>query len=95
MRRGGRTLLWRGQGSPDTPPGSVVEARFEVEGGDAESFEPHVHRQRHFPEAEVLEALADAGLECLDVFGHGFDAVPKQPVDELVHSKAVYMARRA
>jgi len=43
----------------------------------------------------VRELLAGAGLECLDVYGHGFDAVPKQPVEELVHSKAVYIARRA
>jgi SAM-dependent methyltransferase len=96
VQRGGRTLVWRGQGSGDAAPGSIGEARFEVEEGeDAERFETHVHRQRHFPEAEVLAQLEAAGLECLDVFGHGFDAVPKQPVEELIHAKAVYMARRA
>lgn len=95
VRRGGRTLVWRGRGSPDAASGSTSEACFEVEGGaDAERFGSHAHRQRHFPEAELLQGLEDAGLECLDVFGHGFDAVPKQPVEELVHSKAVYMARR-
>lgn len=96
VERNGRRLVWRGQGSADTPPGSISEARFEVEPGDGEvDVETHVHRQRHFPEAEVLELLEAAGLECLDVYGHGFDAVPKQPVEELVHSKAVYIARRA
>jgi hypothetical protein len=96
MRRGELTLVWRGRGSPDARPGTTSEARLELEGdGVAVGFESHVHRQRHFPEAEVLAALEAAGLHCLDVFGHGFDAVPKQPVDELVHSKAVYMARRA
>ncbi|HKI65688.1 MAG TPA: class I SAM-dependent methyltransferase [Solirubrobacterales bacterium] len=95
VQRRGRTLLWRGQGSSDAAPGSTSEARFEVEAGaDAERFPAHVHRQRHFPEAEVLQQLEAAGLECLDVYGHGFDAVPKQPVEELIHSKAVYMARR-
>jgi SAM-dependent methyltransferase len=96
VERGGRRLVWRGQASPDVPPGSISEARFEVEteagGSDVET---HVHRQRHFPEAEVREQLELAGLECLDVYGHGFDAVPKQPVEELIHSKAVYIARRA
>jgi SAM-dependent methyltransferase len=96
VERGGRRLVWRGQGSPDTPPGSISEARFEVEssngGGEVET---HVHRQRHFPEAEVRKLLDEAGLECLDVYGHGFDAAPKQPVEELVHSKVVYFARRA
>jgi SAM-dependent methyltransferase len=96
VERNGRRLTWRGQASADTPPGSISEARFEVEQGDSEmEVETHVHRQRHFPEAEVLELLGAAGLECLDVYGHGFDTVPKQPVEELVHSKAVYFARRA
>jgi len=99
VERGGRRLIWRGQAAADTAPGSIGEARFEVAPGDADESggeaETHVHRQRHFPEVEVLESLERAGLECLDVYGHGFDAVPKQPVEELVHSKAVYIARRA
>jgi SAM-dependent methyltransferase len=96
VERRGRRLVWRGQGSADTPPASISEARFEIEAGEGGAdVETHVHRQRHFPEAEVRAQLAAAGLECLDVYGHGFDAVPKQPVEELVHSKAVYMARRA
>ena len=93
--RGGRQLIWRGQGSADAPPGSISEARFEVETEDGRPVGTHVHRQRHFPEAQVLERLEAAGLQCLDVYGHGFDAVPKQPVEELVHSKAVYIARCA
>lgn len=96
VERGGRRLVWHGQASPEAPPGSISEARFEVEedGGGA-AVETHVHRQRHFPEAELLELIGDAGLECLDVYGHGLDAVPEQPVDELLHTKAVYMARAA
>ena len=43
----------------------------------------------------MLELIEAAGLECLDAYGHGFDAVPKQPVEEFVHSKAVYFTRRA
>ena len=97
VERGGRRLLWRGQGSSDAPPGSISEARFEVEpaAGESVPVQTHVHRQRHFPEADVLEQLEAAGLECLDVFGHGFDAVLEQPVKELVHTKVVYMARLA
>jgi len=96
VERDGRRLIWRGQGSDDVAPGTISEASFEVEetgesGGPPTRLENH--RQRHFPEAEVLAALERVGLECLDVFGHGFDAVLKQPLRELVHSKAVYMAR--
>jgi SAM-dependent methyltransferase len=96
VERGGRQLIWRGQGSAGAAPASISEARFEIEAGPGRPVvETHVHRQRHFPEAEVRAQLAAAKLECLDVYGHGFDAVPKQPVEELVHSKAVYIARRA
>jgi hypothetical protein len=34
-----------------------------------------------------------AGLECLDVYGHHHDAIPKQPLDEVAHTKGVYIAR--
>ena len=93
----GRQLTWRGCGSAETPAGSISEARFEVEPapGKSTGVETHVHLQRHFPEAEMLELLEAASLECLDVFGHGHDAIPKQPLEELVHSKAVYIARAA
>lgn len=89
---GGR-LIWTGNASSEQPPGSVCEATFEVEGGlAAGQVEPHVHRQRHFPEAEVLAALEDAGLRCLGVFGQGIDGVLDQPLDESRHVKALYVA---
>jgi SAM-dependent methyltransferase len=95
VERDGRRLVWRGQAPADAAPGSISEARFEVEAPAGMEVETHVHRQRHFPEAVVLAELERAGLECLEVFGHGTDAVLKQPVDELEHSKVVYIARRA
>ncbi|HEU5142696.1 MAG TPA: methyltransferase domain-containing protein [Solirubrobacterales bacterium] len=97
VERDGLRLVWRGQGSAETPPRSISEARFEVEAGAGSkgTVETHVHRQRHFPEEEMLEALRESGLECLDVFGHGHDVVLEQPVEELVHTKVVYIARRA
>lgn len=101
VERDGLRLVWRGQGSPNAAPRSISEARFEVEAGEGadgadakRAVEIHVHRQRHFPEAEVLEAMAAAGLKVLDVFGHEDDSVLKQPVDELVHAKVVYIGRR-
>ncbi len=96
----GRQLVWIGQATADTPPGSICEARFEVAaiaGGsnEGEEIEAELHRQRHFPEEEVLATLERAGLQCLEVFGHGFDAVLCQPLDDLLHTKAVYLARPA
>jgi hypothetical protein len=43
----------------------------------------------------VTTAIERAGLDCLDIYGHGHDAVPQQPLDESVHTKAVYIARAA
>jgi SAM-dependent methyltransferase len=98
VERDGRRLVWKGRSSPGAEPGSISEASFEVvpvADGDGPRIPPEIHRQRHFPEAEVLAALERAGLECLDLFGHGEDAVLRQPLQEEVHSKAVYIARAA
>lgn len=96
----GRRVVWRGQAAPDTPPGSICEAHLSVEedkgatgGGGAQTLA--THRQRHFPEAEVLEALDRAGLECLEVSGHGWDGILGKPLDETTHSKAIFIARAA
>jgi SAM-dependent methyltransferase len=96
VERDGRRLIWKGQSGAGAGPSSICEARFEVEPLPGEPPIPvATHRQRHFPEAEVLAALESAGLECLDVYGHHYDAVPKQPLDEVEHTKAVYIAQRA
>lgn len=97
VERDGQRLTWRGQATADVATGSICESRFEVEPLSAEhgEVETHVHRQRHHPEAEVLKGLEEAGLECLDVFGHGYDAVLQQPLDDSVHTKAIYIARGA
>ncbi len=95
VERDGRRLIWRGRTAPDAPPGSICEASFEVENitGEPSQIPVEFHRERHFTEAEILAALEGAGLKCLEVFGHDTDAVLEQPLDEVKHSKAVYLAR--
>jgi SAM-dependent methyltransferase len=97
LERGGKRLIWKGRGSGEAQPGAIAEASFEVEtiGGEGFPIPAQMHRQRHFPEAEMLAALKRAGLECVELFGHGFDAVLEQPLDDVKHSKAVYICRRA
>lgn len=98
IERNGRRLVWRGLAEPDVAPGSICESRLEVgdeEGSGGGAATALVHRQRHFPEAEVRAALDGAGLECLDVYGHGLDGIPQQPLDETTHTKAIYVARAA
>ena len=89
VEQGGRRLIWRGQVAVDAPPGSICEAVLEEEGG---AIEPHLHRQRHFPEADVRGALKCAGLNCLAVYGLHTDGILKQPMDEEIHTKTVYIA---
>jgi len=96
----GYRFTWQGLGSTEVLPGEVSESRLEVEeldrGGDfGVKGNVSLHRQRHFPEAEVLEALNDAGLQCLDVYGHGLDGIPCKPLDIELHTKAIYIARRS
>lgn len=96
VERNGRRLVWSGISRRDAPPGGFGEARFHVEAlGDSPGIDVpiHVHRERHFDESDVLDAMARADLHCLDIYGHGDDAVPEQPLDEARHTKAVYLGR--
>jgi SAM-dependent methyltransferase len=98
LERDGRRMIWKGLASPDAAPGTIAEASFEVQPVDASGgppIPPELHRERHFPEEEVRAAMDAAGLECLDVYGHHHDAIPKQPLDEVAHTKGVYIARAA
>jgi SAM-dependent methyltransferase len=99
VERGGRRLVWNGLAASDVAPGSICESRLEVvsDDADANTAEASVltHRQRHFPEADVLAALELAGLECLDVYGIYIDGILKQPLDVSTHTKAIYIARSA
>jgi SAM-dependent methyltransferase len=83
-------LVWEGRTADDVAPGSLCEARL---GYEADDRAASVHLQRHFTVEVALEALGESGLECLEVFGHVEDAIFRQPLDELRHLKAIYIAR--
>lgn len=97
IKRQERRMVWRGLEAPDVAPGSICEARLEVasegENGGSDEATALTHRQRHFPQAEVLEALELVGLEWLDTYGIYTDGIRKQPLDESIHTKAIYVAR--
>jgi SAM-dependent methyltransferase len=93
---GGRRVVWRGETAPGVEPGSICEARITIEEPGAapgEGEDLGTHRQRHFPEQTVLDALERAGLECLDVYGQTTDGIPRKPLDEATHTKAIFIAR--
>jgi SAM-dependent methyltransferase len=96
----GWRFTYEGLTDEDVASGSICESRLELDRDDGDPAGDGdngvvVHRQRHFPEAEVLIAMGRAGLECLGVYGHGFDGIPRQPLDVSGHTKAIYVARRA
>ncbi len=96
VERAGKRMTWKGLTNPDVQSGSIAEASLEVEPLDAAAgapIPPEIHRERHFPEAEIRAAMERVGLEFLDVYGHHHDAIPKQPLDEVAHAKAVYISR--
>jgi len=94
----GRRLIWDGHGDGSAGPGSINEASFSCEplepGAGTVAVAPERHRQRHHPEPEYRAAIAAAGLELLGLYGHGPDGVPQQPMSEVDHTKAIYVARR-
>ncbi len=97
VERDGRRLVWEGKGTSPEGPGSISE--FLCIAADEADQNAHgqggisVHRQRHFSEAEIKAALDHAGLECLGVYGQSTDGVPRQPLDNAMHTKAIYVAR--
>jgi len=96
VERAGKRMVWKGKAHADIAPSSIAEASFEVESLDeaaGPAIPPELHRERHFPEAEIRVAMERVGLELLDVYGHHHDAIPKQPLDEVAHAKAVYISR--
>jgi SAM-dependent methyltransferase len=89
---GGRRFVWTGQvEESQLRAGATCEARFD---GEGPGVQPHVHRQRHFGQAEVLAAIGVAGLVCVDVRGER-DGNLESCLDEDVHTKAVYVCRAA
>jgi SAM-dependent methyltransferase len=86
----GRRFVWTGQKPPEeATPRSIFEARFEAEG---EPESAHVHRQRHFPEDEVVASIQAAGLDCVGVFGER-DGDLHTGLDEEEQTKAIYLCR--
>jgi SAM-dependent methyltransferase len=103
VEHNGLRLIWTGLGDRVDNGGRIASATFEVEPLDpgdkqaadrALSIPREMHKERHFSEAQVVAALDQAGFECLEVYGHQYDAVFEQPLNEGQHTKAVYVARK-
>ena len=83
---------WHGEASPGVAPRSLCGARLEISSGSSTSVTRHL--QRHWPPQVSRERLERAGLECVAVRGQATGAILSDDVDERVHTKVVFMARR-
>jgi SAM-dependent methyltransferase len=95
--RDGVFLAWRGETAASLEPGGPAQATVDVfapAGGGLWERRSSVHRQRHWPESAVRAIAARAGVRILAVHGQHQGAVLEPELDELVHSKAVYLACR-
>lgn len=92
---GEHVILWRGTGSADLRSGEVTQATVDTFSalGASWSRTTAEHRQRNHPLTELLDALADAGLEAVAVRGQHPGAALETRVDELAHTKIVIVAR--
>jgi hypothetical protein len=93
-----RVLVLDGHGDPALPAGGAAEVwidRLRPEGnGGWWRRERTVHHLRHHPEPVIRGALAAAGLACVDVRGNRAGGEAEPWLDELSHTKALYIARQ-
>jgi SAM-dependent methyltransferase len=74
-------------------PGALYATTLRAwHGGELVSESRHV--QRHYGADELGQALADARLELLELYGGGADGSPERPPDERRHVKTLVVARR-
>jgi SAM-dependent methyltransferase len=95
--RDGVFLAWRGETAPSLEPGGPAQATVDVFAPAGEGLwerRSSVHRQRHWPVDVVCRLAGQAGLRVLAVHGQHPGAVLEDSLDELAHSKAVYLACR-
>jgi len=89
-------LVWRGRAGDETASGATVEATVDVftpAEGDTWRRSSSVHRQRHWPRKTVERIVAAADLTLVGVHGQLAGAHIESHLDELVHIKAIYLAR--
>lgn len=85
-----RGWVWEGL-ADEIVSGGTFEARLSGEG-----VETHIHRERHYPRDEIVEAMAEVGLDPVAVLGQGEEEGRvnlAENSDELVDLKIIYVGR--
>jgi SAM-dependent methyltransferase len=93
----GAFFCWRGEADPGCEPGALCSATIEAFAsarGPLWSRASSRHVQRHYPRAEVVQAIADAGLRCAAVKGQSPGVRVSDEPDESRHTKLIYAVTR-
>jgi SAM-dependent methyltransferase len=91
-------VVWDGHASPEIAAGDACRGdliAFEPREDGAWTCTPSVDYQRHHRFETVSAALATSGLAVVDTYGMRVDGSVDAGFDEIVNSKAVYVARRS
>jgi SAM-dependent methyltransferase len=92
----GLVMVWRGLAEEGFGPGGLARADldvFEAAGGRWARTTSR-HEQRHHPRATVGRCAERAGLRCLAAYGQDPAVRFDDHLDELRHSKAIYVLTR-
>jgi SAM-dependent methyltransferase len=85
----------RGEAEPTLPSGSLAPLTIEAFRREADGSWLRLtsrHNQRHHTDESIRHALAVAGLDCAAAHGLTPDGVLHADIDELKHTKRVYVA---
>jgi SAM-dependent methyltransferase len=94
--RDGMFIGWQGGASPEMEAGQIALATVDVFARDDAAWERSrsVHRQRHWTVEQIRRVAGAAGLRILAVRGQHRGALLDEEVDEELHTKVVFVARR-
>jgi SAM-dependent methyltransferase len=92
----GLVMLWRGQVDEGFEQSGLASAWLDLfsESDGAWTRSVSGHEQRHHPVEAVRRCIARAGLTCLAVYGQDPEVNFDAALDELEHSKAIYLVTR-
>jgi SAM-dependent methyltransferase len=92
----GLLMLWRGLVEDGFGPADLARAELDIfsERGGAWLRTTSSHEQRHHPRETVERCIESAGLRCVAVYGQDPAVNFEAEVDELRHTKAIYLVTR-
>lgn len=89
-------MIWRGLADARFGPEELARATLDIFGESEGCWSRRTsdHHQRHHPQETIDRCVESAGLRCLAVYGQDPAVNFETEVDELRHTKAIYLVTR-